>query len=315
VQAKILADILAGRPPSGWGDWWAAVQLTAAGIPTASPMDHPGFRRVTTKAATDTSKADGFVEKQQANAAASRQAPLDDEDEEEFRMNENGDTGVDFTGLLGPQLSPLAFQQRANQLGMFAIAGLVPLAFAALRAAGVSTARWGTSTRLGQLLVGSEVADILTPGIDLPSPSDVPAGAIAVAGQAGARVVDVLDWFLGPAINFGGPSGPPDGVGGVVIHSWVANGVPFFQMSDGWTWVQKKNGQWKRFRQPKPVVLMPGGAGNLRTLLRATGVVSRQLKKVDKALGSKLGPRRRRAPAPKTVRVLSDGKIVNISND
>jgi hypothetical protein len=127
-------------------------------------------------------------------------------------------------------------------------------------------------------------------------------------------MVDVLDWFLGPTINFGGPSGPPAGVGGVVVHSWTANGIPFFQMSDGWTWVQKKNGAWKRFKQPKPVVLMPSGAGNLRTLLRATSVVSRQLKKIDKALGSKLGPRRRRA-SPRTVRVLSDGKIVNINND
>ena len=236
----------------------------------------------------------------------------DDDDVQEDRMNDNGDSGVDFTGLLGPPLSVLAFQQRANEAGLFAIAGLVPLIAAAFRAVGVPAVRWGTSTRLGQLLVGSEVADILTPGIDLPSPSDVPPAALAVASRTGATMVDVLDVLLGPAINFGGPGGPPNG--GVVMKQWVANGRPFFLMEDGWTWVQKLDGSWKKYRQPKPVVLMPNGAGNLRDLLRATGVISRQLKQVDKALSGKLGPRRRRAPARQPA--LPRGtRVINIDND
>jgi hypothetical protein len=98
------------------------------------------------------------------------------------------------------------------------------------------------------------------------------------------------------------------------MKSWTANGRPFFLMEDGWTWVQKLDGSWKKYRQPKPVVLMPGGAGNLRDLLKATGVISRQLKQVDKALSGKLGPRRRRAPARHPA--LPRGtRVINIDND
>jgi hypothetical protein len=270
------------------------VQLTGAGILTDPPTQHPGFRPLHEIPPVDT-------------PPSRRDPPPDDDDQEDRIMPPNGETDPDFTGLLRPTTTLPNVIAAANASGALAIGGLLPIIAALFLAVGKPIVRWGVSTRIGQFVVGTEVVDLLTPGLDLPSPSDLPLGGLEMAQRTGATMVDMLDWLLGPGINFGGPSGPPVGVGGVVVHSWTANGIPFFQMSDGWTWVQKKNGQWKRFKQPKPVVLMPGGAGNLRTLLRATSVVSRQLKKIDKALGSKLGPRRRRA-SPRTVRgVLADG--------
>jgi len=227
-------------------------------------------------------------------------------------MTTNGETGVDFTGLGWPTTTLPNVIAAANASGALAIGAVLPMIAAAFVAAGKPVIRWGISTRVGQFLLGSEVVDLVTPGVDLPSPSDIPPGAIAVAQRTGSTMVDVLDWFMGPLVNFGGPSGPPNG--GVVMKQWVANGRPFFLMEDGWTWVQKLDGSWKKYRQPKPVVLMPNGAGNLRDLLRATGVISRQLKQVDKALGGKLGPRRRRAPARQPA--LPRGtRVINIDND
>lgn len=217
----------------------------------------------------------------------------------------------------------VADAQRAMIGAGFAIgARLLPLVAALARAGGSRALSIATNWRL---MLGAEAIDLVTPGIDLPSPSD----ALQGLGQQGpalsvlrtiievpASILTGITGFPGNLLGGLGGVRPPEG-SGIVVKSWTSNGIPFFKMADGWTWVRKLDGSWKKFRQPKPIVLMPGGAGNLRTLLRATGTISRQLKKVDKALTGKLGPRRRRAraaPTSTTYRVLPSA-VTNISND
>lgn len=69
-----------------------------------------------------------------------------------------------------------------------------------------------------------------------------------------------------------------------VVGSWVANGVTFYRLWDGRIAVQNQKGRWKVWKPKKPVVLYPGGAGNLRTLLRADRIAAAQLKRLNKAI-------------------------------
>jgi len=81
-------------------------------------------------------------------------------------------------------------------------------------------------------------------------------------------------------------------LGAHIIGSWVANGVTFYRLSDGKLAVQSKHGKWKVWRPKKPIVIMPGGVGSIRTLLRADAVITRQSKKLANMLN-------RRAPRPR----------------
>lgn len=98
-------------------------------------------------------------------------------------------------------------------------------------------------------------------------------------------------------------------LGAHIIGSWVANGVTFYRLSDGKLAVQNKLGRWKVWRPKKPIVIMPGGANNLRTLLRADAVLNRQSKKIAAMLNRRAGGRRPRTPHPdpKPVVVVTDG--------
>ena len=120
------------------------------------------------------------------------------------------------------------------------------------------------------------------------------------------------------------PQMGPGSFGTVVLKSWttspprtpVDEQVWFYRMSDGWTWVYSpKKREWKRFRQPKPTVIYAGGAGNLRTLLKAVGITSRQLKRIDKAVNSRLGPRKRTRTRTVTALPATTPRVVQISND
>lgn len=81
--------------------------------------------------------------------------------------------------------------------------------------------------------------------------------------------------------------------GRIITKTWVANGIQFWATGTGkdlMHHVLKLDGSIKSWKPPRPVVLMPGGAKNIRDLLRADDIVDRQLKKVGKAI-------RRRTPA------------------
>ncbi len=121
-------------------------------------------------------------------------------------------------------------------------------------------------------------------------------------------------------LGLGGGSGLPvhqvphmvDGhIGGHMVGSWVANGVTFYRLSDGKLAVQNKHGRWKVWKPKKPIVIMPGGANNLKTLLRADAVLARQSKRIAAMLNRRAGTRRKSSPAAAKggVVVVQDGKV------
>jgi len=113
----------------------------------------------------------------------------------------------------------------------------------------------------------------------------------------------------GDAAHF--PTHMIDGhLGAHVVGGWVANGVQFYRLSDGKLAVQNKLGRWKVWRPKKPIVIMPGGANNLRTLLRADAVLNRQAKKIATMLNRRAprGPRRKPGQKDGVVIIQNDGK-------
>lgn len=142
---------------------------------------------------------------------------------------------------------------------------------------------------------------------------------VSVGATAGA--VLVMDEGTGvPFIDipgFGGQNGHVgphlEHLGAHVIGQWVANGIVFYRLSDGKIAVQNKHGRWKVWRPKKPVVLMPGGASNLRTLLRADAIVNRQTKKLAKMI-QRRAPRTKKAAAVGPGRPIAaiNGKIIDI---
>ncbi len=127
-------------------------------------------------------------------------------------------------------------------------------------------------------------------------PGWVRAALVAVGVTAGTTLV--MDDIPIIDIGGGGGNGHPgphlEHLGAHVIGGWTANGVQFYRLSDGKLAVQNKQGRWKVWKPKKPVVLMPGGASNLRTLLRADAILNKQSKKLAKML-NKRAPRARKS--------------------
>lgn len=191
-----------------------------------------------------------------------------------------------------------------------------------------------------------------TPGIETP-PFAAGGGAVVLVSRllpmlpaAGQQVIKVLargsasgltllwDSLPGPVralmqlVGFGGAAlvidqvffgGDGDGLlpaqfNTQIVGSWEANGVTFYRLSDGRLAVQNKKGRWKVWRPKKPIVLMPTGAVDLRTLLRADAVLNKQSKRIA-AMLNRRAPRRSRAKGgqnPDQI-VVIDGKAVKTS--
>jgi len=102
-------------------------------------------------------------------------------------------------------------------------------------------------------------------------------------------------------------------IGVSIVGGWVANGVQFYRLSDGKLAVINKKGRWKVWKPKKPIVIMPGGATNLKTLLRADAVLNRQAKRIATMLNRR-APRSRKAgksgPQGPTI-IQADGKVIN----
>jgi hypothetical protein len=229
------------------------------------------------------------------------------------------------THTLGTPLANII--QRANAQGALAIGAALPMVAAwiktvAPRIQSIPWIRRGSAfanspqgRQLSAIAGAGELIDIATPGVDLPTVSDIPGWAVDKIRRAGVTIADLFDR------NGSGGNGPPSlgedsgfGPGVTVLNSWDANGVWFYRLSNGWTWHWSVHKGWGKYKQVKPLVLMPNGASDLRTLLRVIGVASGQLKSIDKALKSKLGPNRRTRSAPQRPRQVT-GRIVNIDND
>jgi len=112
--------------------------------------------------------------------------------------------------------------------------------------------------------------------------------------------------FIGPVpapSTGGGPMAQDTskiGVGGywdgrVITNVWLANGILFWATGVQphlMHWVLRKNGSVKGWKPQVPVVLMPGGAKNLRTLIKADAIIDRQMKQLDKIYRRRHPPRR-----------------------
>ena len=84
------------------------------------------------------------------------------------------------------------------------------------------------------------------------------------------------------------------------LRSWTANGVRFEMQPDGRVKVWRKNGTFRFFRYKRPIVIYAGGAGNLRTFLRADAATAKQSKRLSKAIARHM-PKPRRAPRQQAV--------------
>ena len=89
----------------------------------------------------------------------------------------------------------------------------------------------------------------------------------------------------------GGANGFP-----TITKTWTSNGMQFGRLSDGRNFAVKLDGTITFWRPKRPIVIFRGGAGDLRTFLKADGALNRQAKKLSKALARRAP--RRRAPRP-----------------
>lgn len=124
----------------------------------------------------------------------------------------------------------------------------------------------------------------------------------ALAAVGIVEGINIVDDLISGGGGFGGEEFGPGGPGVSVVGSWTANGVTFYRLSDGRLAVQNKKGRWKIWRPKKPIVLMPTGAGDLRTLLRADAVLNRQSKRIATMLNRR-APRPRRTKSTETIHI------------
>jgi hypothetical protein len=181
--------------------------------------------------------------------------------------------------------------------------------------------------------VALEVIDLATPGIDLPSPSDIPQALHAAFTGKGFFLTDAFGQLLGdlddllltgsrangsrPSMNGAVPGVNPFQLGQTwdanrIVKTWEANGVWFAMTSEGKGLVQNKEGRVKEFRYPKPIVLNRKGPKSTAQLLKVDAWVERDLKKIEKAMRRRgMGTRRRASSVKRTV--ISDG-VTQIKN-
>ena len=137
--------------------------------------------------------------------------------------------------------------------------------------------------RIATLFGLTAAADWFIPGDIFP---DLWQTAGALTGGGGGDDV----WANSP---YGAPTKTWQTVNnGVAIHF-----ASFHTPNGTMNGVKKKDGSYRYWRPKKPIVLMPGGASDLRTLIRADKAVDRQLRSVKKIIDRRYP--RRRSPAPR----------------
>jgi len=121
--------------------------------------------------------------------------------------------------------------------------------------------------------------------MDLPDAFEIIPGGILPASLGGGR--------NGGAIELAAIHIPGD-MAAHIVGTWQANGVTFYRLSDGRLAVQNKKGRWKVWRPKRPIVIMPTGAVDLRTMLRADAVLNKQAKRLA-AMLNRRAPRSKRS--------------------
>jgi len=203
------------------------------------------------------------------------------------------DPGADLRDIDIAQ--PLGGGVGALPVGITLAAARVLLRTAMGGARRITAAHWNRLPGWAQsLLAGVGLGIGIDLAMDIPG---VPGESILLPGSGGG----------GPDMHFG--QHMTDGhLGVTIIGGWTANGVQFYRLSDGKLAVQNKHGRWKVWRPKKPIVLMPGGATNLKTLLKADAMLNRQAKRIANMLN-------RRAPRPKRSAAASKREVVVLQSD
>jgi hypothetical protein len=155
-------------------------------------------------------------------------------------------------------------------------------------------------------------------------PSSISSGLVA-AGALIGQEIDVstpnewtaLDWFIPDWIDltpwdgwlpWAGDEKPKPGtimrIGKetyTVVKFWQApreTGTWFVKFNNGTGAARDKDGVWKHFRWPKPIVIYPDGTKSLKTFTKADNALDREAKKIAKALSNR-GYQVRRKVNPK----------------
>lgn len=223
----------------------------------------------------------------------------------------------------GPVATTITQDQLDNAIDAEAFISMVPDNMNAAAVAFMGALTWAASSqglrymRMTPLLMGRfgialgalELIDLVTPGVDIPTVSDVPRWLIELVSGTGSTVTDeegdvlstierLINWIV-PGTPFSANGANPFTVGQVfmqnqIVKTWEANGVWFARQADGLNWVQRKNGTIKSFRNVKPIVLTSSGASTPKIAERALKALYNQYKGMRKAFKpfDKPAPRR-----------------------
>jgi hypothetical protein len=208
---------------------------------------------------------------------------------------------------------------------MFATLAIGPAMVPALYLAGRLMATYGRPSivpfakgslalRLALAAGAGELLDLLTPGFDLPSPSDIP-GALREVTRATWDIIntvvelpeDLFRQFLSTGRN--GRMIPEDTEGhGPIVKTWRApepDGVPFVLTQQGWIGARRLNGTWSWYKPKKPMVITPGIPLDARQARKLALIYKREKKKAAKVFG--LVERKPKSSAKNGMRVVRTG--------
>lgn len=218
--------------------------------------------------------------------------PIDIPGDEGLTTNGNGNIGIPFGPGQFTDPPPPGPLERVNLDFLLGAGTIAPATYRALALIG-AVQPVAKLSRLWKGIIGAEAIDLLTPGFDLPSPSDLPGAIAEIPGATWDLVKTMVDIGGRVGSQFFGPGGRDAskirvGVAGIwagmewaeaqhgpVVSTWEANGVPFVQFMDGWQAAQKLTGAWKFWKPKKPVVYVPGGPMSRRTAIRMAGIYKR----------------------------------------
>jgi len=178
-----------------------------------------------------------------------------------------------------------------------------------------------SSSKVVQVGAGVESVDLVTPGVDIPSPSDIPPGAWLAIKEIFDLPVEVTRHFFPGAFggNGNGIVVPSDTEGhGPIVKTWRApepDGVPFVLTQQGWIGAMRKNGTWTFYKPKRPMVITPGIPLDARQARKLALIYKRERKKAAKVFGlverkpaggSRKGPRILRTGHGDDVVVIND---------
>lgn len=150
----------------------------------------------------------------------------------------------------------------------------------------------------------TEFFDVITPWVDLASPSDI----VDIFRNGNGQGAVMIEQFQPNARgNLKKTAIPPNSAfldGSMVTAVWFANFILNAKLSDGRMAVRAEDGVWKFWRPRKPIVIFPGRVPNNTTLLRASKVIRKQMSAIEKE-ARKWKPSQRRESKPKEVIIVN----------